>query len=284
MEASPKLKTPVGLFAGSRLLATQPDVVVCALALRGHHAAFEVLYERYHRPVYAFTFHLLGRGAGAEDAEDITQETFSTAFSKLSDRREQGSFRSWLFTIARNRTFDHLRASKPQPADVSELAIAGAADTERDAESKAQITWLVSAMHELPPRQREALVMKELGGLSLGEIATGMETTLSGVKQLLNRARNGLGEAAEGTGFSRRRLRGELNSVVPMLPVVVSGGWLAALGVGGGTAATGGRGGGWRALRQRQGGGCFVDGCGGRRRHGRGAKGCRRRPRRSDRE
>lgn len=238
MEASPKLRPKTGAFAGGRLLAMQPDRIVCALALRGNGTAYEVLYERYHGSVYGFAYHLLGRGATAEDAQDIAQETFSTAFSKLGDRREEGSFKSWLFTIARNRTFDHLRVRRLQPADVTELAIAGAADTERDAESNAQMTWLVSAMNELPPRQREALVMKELGGMPLAEIAAAMETTSSGVKQLLNRARNSLGEAAEDSGFSRRRLRGDLNSVVPALPAVAGGGVLATLGIGG--AAAGG--------------------------------------------
>ena len=203
MEASPHLNPKRGPFSGSRLLQTQPDGVLCRLALRGNPAAFEALYNRHHGALYGFVFHLLGRGASAEDAEDIAQESFSTAFSKLADRRDDGSFKSWLFTIARNRAVDHMRAGRPPTADVTELPLAAAGGPERQAESKAEMAWLMTALADLPERQREALVMREMGGLSYDEIADGMETTVPGVKQLINRARGTLNEAADVSDCAR---------------------------------------------------------------------------------
>lgn len=174
MEASPQLSPKYRPFTPSRLLQTQPDRVLCVLALRGNAGAYEALYNRHHNALYGFVYHLLGRGASAEDAEDIAQEAFSAAFSKLGERRDEASFKSWLFTIARNRAYDQLRAWRPVAADVSELTLVSEAGTERDAERKAHMAWLMSALAVLPERQREALVMREMGGLTYNEIATGM--------------------------------------------------------------------------------------------------------------
>ncbi|MFY9265454.1 MAG: RNA polymerase sigma factor [Solirubrobacterales bacterium] len=236
MEASPNLKSHVGPFAAGKLLAAQPDRVVCALALRGNPGAYEVLYARYQRPIHAFIYHLLGRAGSAQDAEDIVQETFSTAFGKLAERRHAGSFKSWLYTIARNRTVDHLRVHRPVATDLTDVTVASGADLALVAENSAEMHWLVGAMHELPDRQRDALVMMELGGMSQKEIAADLGTTPAAVKKLVNRARDSLGEASEGSGYSRRRVRRELHAAVPVLPLAATGGGLAAFGVGGATA------------------------------------------------
>lgn len=243
MEASPHLNPKRGPFSGSRLLQAQPDGVLCRLALRGNPGAFEALYTRHHGALYGFLFHLLGRGASAEDAEDIAQESFSTAFSKLADRRDDGSFKSWLFTIARNRAVDHMRAGRPPTADVTELPLAAAGGPERQAESKAEMAWLMTALADLPERQREALVMREMGGLSYDEIAVGMQTTVPGVKQLINRARGTLNEAADVSELRPRRLRKELAALVPVLPIATVSAGVAAFGVattGAGVAASAG--------------------------------------------
>lgn len=247
MEASPQFKPRRGPFSGSRLLQTQPDGVLCRLALRGNAGAYEALYTRHHGALYGFVFHLLGRGASAEDAEDIAQESFSTAFSKLADRRDDGSFKSWLFTIARNRAYDQLRAGRPQMADVTELPIAAEGGPERQAESKAEMAWLMTALGDLPERQREALVMREMGGFSYGEIAEDMETTVPGVKQLINRARGSLTEAADGADLRPRKLRKELAALVPVIPIAMTSAGVTAFGVAGTSAGVAAGAGGFSA-------------------------------------
>lgn len=242
MEASPQLNPRSGSFAASRLLKSQPDRVLCALALRGNDGAYETLFNRYHAAVYAFVFHVLGRNATAEDAEDIAQEAFSTAFRRLAERREGGSFKSWLFTIARNRAIDHVRMRKPASADVAELPLVGEPGVEAKAESRADLAWLVTAMTDLPPRQREALVMRELGGLSYDEIASAVGTTVPGVKQLISRARGSLFDAAEGRGIKSRGLRKELAAIVPAAPLIAGGNTLATAGIGGSAAGMAGAG------------------------------------------
>jgi RNA polymerase sigma factor (sigma-70 family) len=218
-------------------MQTQSDRVLCGLALRGNAGAYEALYNRHHNALYGFVYHLLGRGATAEDSEDIAQEAFGTAFSKLGERRDEASFKSWLFTIARNRAFDQLRARRPVAADVTELTLVSETGTEGDAERKAHLVWLMDALAGLPERQREALVMREMGGLSYNQIATDLRTTVPGVKQLINRARGSLTDAAEGADYRPRRLSKELGALVPALPLA-GGAGLTAFGIGGSAVAS----------------------------------------------
>lgn len=244
MEASRKLNgsNPVSTLASgaaSKMLAVQPDRVLCTLALRGNASAFEVLYTRYHRSIYAFIYHLLGRGANAEDAEDLAQDTFGSAFDKLEARRESGSFKAWLYTIARNRTFDHIKSDKSNPSNEldTELEADAGASAELTAEQRAQMLWLVGALHELPERQRQALVMRELGGMSYDEIATSIDATVPSVKQLINRARGTVTQAASLAGYSPRNLDKSLQAIAPLLPIAAASTTLAAFGIGSGSAA-----------------------------------------------
>lgn len=230
MEASPKPDSGVlpPLAAGSKLLNVQPDSVLCKLCMRGSDDAFAVLHARYHRQVFAFVFHLLGRPGVTADAEDLTQEIFSKAFSGLRSRSAEGSFKSWLFVIARNHTFDHIRARRPgsltlddegagEPAEVLSIAA--------QVEQKHELAWLVDAVAALPERQREALVLRELGGMSYVEIADALDTNQESAKQLIKRGRATVSSAAERDGYRSRNLSKELAMAAPIVP-------LAALGMG----------------------------------------------------
>lgn len=227
----------------------QPDGVLCRLARRGNTGAYDVLYRRYRQPVYAFVYHLLGSSGRTADAEDIAQDAFTKAFAAIARKNPDGSFRHWIFTIARNRTFDHLNGSKRTIALVDvEGGGEPPAPPERPqtadvAENNAELEWLVGAVGELPERQREALVMKELGGLSHAEIATEMGTTVSATKKLINRGRAEVSKAAGEAGYRPRRLGKELACAAPVLPlaaigagIVIPAGAAAGGTVAGGTA------------------------------------------------
>src|SRR5690349_14549944 len=94
----------------------EPDAADDAALLRAHAAgdrqAFARLYDRYDRPRFVFIRRLLGP-AGREAAEDLHQETW-IAISRNAASFDAGrsSFAAWLFTIARNKTFDHFRRQK----------------------------------------------------------------------------------------------------------------------------------------------------------------------------
>jgi RNA polymerase sigma factor (sigma-70 family) len=229
MEASPTshdaLAPPAA--AGSKLLMVQPDAVLCALCSRGSDDAFTVLHARYHREVFAFVYHLLGRASGGEDAEDLTQEIFSKAFSSLRTRRPGGSFKGWLFAIARNHTFDHIRVRKPNTLTLEEgvgdEASENVVSIVHQVERKAELDWLVAAVADLPERQREALVMRELAGMSYGEIATSLDTSAEGAKQLIKRGRATVSNAAERDGYRSRKLGRDLAMAAPVVPLAATG-------------------------------------------------------------
>lgn len=203
----------------------QPDSVLCKLCARGSDDAFAVLYSRYRQQVFAFIFHLLDRPSAKEDAEDITQEVFSKAYTAMHSKQQDGSFKHWLFTIARNRTFDTIRALKPNAIqiDTTEDAVqmpTTGRSASSEAEAKQELAWLVGTVSGLPERQREALVMRELAGMSHAQIADALETSVPATKQLISRGRDSVHDAARENGYQSRRLGRELAMAAPILPFV----------------------------------------------------------------
>jgi RNA polymerase sigma factor (sigma-70 family) len=249
MEASPKdghgLVPPGAVSA--RLLSMQPDAVLCKLCMRGSDDAFAVLHARYSQQVFAFVFHLLNRPGSVDDAEDLTQEILGKAFSNMSTRRDEGSFKAWLFRIARNHTFDHIRARRPSPASFDDPDFheepSNVISLQQEVEKRSEMDWLLAAMGRLPDRQREALVMRELGGMSYDEIGETLETTPEGVKQLIKRGRSNVSQAAEVSGYRSKSLKRELGLAAPIVSIA----WLgsgagnasAAMATGTAAAATG---------------------------------------------
>ncbi len=245
MEASPKFDTGTASSLRRGLLSTQGDKTLAMLAARGNTSAFDTIHARYHRRIFVYVYGLLGRNASAEDAEDLTQEVFHSAFRSLESQRPDGSLKAWLYTIARNRTFDHLRANRVSLVEITDETMAAAADTEQIVAGRIELAWLMTALDDLPERQREALVLREMGGLSYGEIAATLATTEASVKQLLTRARTTVVAAANAEDVrAPRRLGKSINSLFPAGAVLPGGAGIAsALGLGGGGAAFGAGGG-----------------------------------------
>lgn len=216
------------------MLLAQPDAVLCRLSARGNVSAYDVLFRRYRQPIHAFVFHLLGRNGSPADAEDITQEAFMSAFVAIGEKRREGSFKHWIYTIARNRTFDFVRARRPVTSTAElddatlEMSVAGNASSE--AENRAEFAWVVDAVATLPDRQRSALVMRELGGMSHAEIAAALETTVPATKHLINRGRASVGEAAVQNGMRPRDISKQLALAAPVLPLASVGLGLGASG------------------------------------------------------
>lgn len=238
MEASPKDGhglVPPGAVSG-RLLSMQPDAVLCKLCIRGSDDAFAVLHARYSQQVFAFVFHLLNRPGSVDDAEDLTQEILGKAFSSMSTRRDEGSFKAWLFRIARNHTFDHIRARRPAPASFDDPDFheepSNVISLQQEVEKRSEMDWLLAAMGRLPERQREALVLRELGGMSYDEIGETLDTSSEGVKQLIKRGRSNVSQAAEVSGYRSKSLSRDLAFAAPIVTIA----WMGA-GAGNASAA-----------------------------------------------
>jgi RNA polymerase sigma-70 factor (ECF subfamily) len=165
----------------------------------GDRTALEQLLTPYERPLYALCRGILGH---ADDAEDAVQDTFLRALRALPGFRGDSAVRSWLYRIAVNVCLDRKRSDQPtEPWDEDRSPLH---THSRSPESIAvSHLALLEALGELLPRQRAVLLLKELEGWSVPEIAAAMRWNEKRVYNELYRARRVLSEwrqreAAEG--------------------------------------------------------------------------------------
>ena len=172
----------------------QSDNMLIEAFQQGDEFAFVALYNRYKGPVYAFCAKmLLDRAA----AQDVMQETFVRVYEHRQRLRRAGSFKSWLFTIARNQCLNTLRRSNrytefdETAADVH--AFDGETPFARLMKSE-QVELVDRFLKELSPEYREVLVLREYQNLSYDEIAAVTRNAVSSVKSRLFKARRKLGQ------------------------------------------------------------------------------------------
>jgi len=142
------------------------------------------------------------------DGEDIVQEALARAFYALSMATDVPPLRPWLFRVAHNTSIDFLRRYERKHVEArADFDDVGGADDTIDPEV---VRAGIAAFLELPVAQRSAVILKDVLGHSLEEIAGTMETTVPAVKAALVRGRAGLraarerSAAANDTGDSRR--------------------------------------------------------------------------------
>jgi len=185
MEAS-TLSSGRFLPRSRRLLARFSDERLVKEVRRGNEAAFEAIYDRHHAGLLAFSRHML---RSQEDAEDVLQHTFVAAFRKLREGERATQLKPWLYTIARNRSLDVLRSRRPEEDKEPDQATASASE---EVEQRTELKELLADVHNVPDRQRSALVLATVGGLSYLEIAEVLECEANQVKSLVFEARSAL--------------------------------------------------------------------------------------------
>lgn len=213
MEASAlRQTTRAPLLAGiSPYLRLQRDERLVALARRGHPAAFEVLVRRYQARLLAFCRGMLG---STEDAEDVLQEVFASAYKALLADERPINARPWLYRIARNRCLNHLRGARPAGVDSMDVfEHDNGASTVETVQRREELRLIVADVQRLPESQRSALLLREMENLSYDQIALAMDTTVPAVKSLLVRARVSLAEANEARSLTCDEVRLELGRV-----------------------------------------------------------------------
>jgi RNA polymerase sigma-70 factor (ECF subfamily) len=161
----------------------------------GDRGAFEVLYRRYARPVFALALRRLGDRGRAEDA---VQETFTSVWrSARSYRLERGPGAPWLYAVARNAIVDRRRSRTEPPTEVPETASPDAEPAER-----AEASWTAWRVHralaELPENERTVLELAYWSELSQSEIAEFLDIPLGTVKTRTRTALARLADALEG--------------------------------------------------------------------------------------
>lgn len=168
-------------------------------AKKGDQIAFTFLLDHFWNEVYGF---MLKRTENETDAEDITIETFSKAFDKISTYNSEFQFNTWLIAIAKNVYIDLLRKKKSnlfvEITDEQDRQAYNIADTTPSAEDELiieqNLSQLLLFIKELKPHYQEVIQLRYFQELSYQEIANKIDEPISNVKIKLLRAKKLLAE------------------------------------------------------------------------------------------
>jgi RNA polymerase sigma factor (sigma-70 family) len=182
-----------------------PDRRLVASVRAGDVGAFEVIYDRHAAKLVSFCRHMLG---SKEDAEDAVQRTLASAYRSLLADDRAIELRPWLFAIARNECISLLRQRRPlDELGREEVATDGLGAR---VEHREELRNLLADLRELPERQRAALLLYELGGLSHAQIAEVIDVRPDQVKAYVFQARSNLIAEREARNRSCAEVREEL--------------------------------------------------------------------------
>lgn len=177
------------------LSAETPDGELLVRIARKDREAFELLYQRYVRPIFGFA---LRRLRDRPRAEDATQETFAAVWrSAGSYKPERGPASPWLYAVARNAVVDRLRARQEPPGEMPDTASAEPGPADR-AETAYVSLRVHRALEDLPEKEREVIELAYWSGFSQSEVAGFLGIPLGTVKTRTRSALAHLSEILEG--------------------------------------------------------------------------------------
>lgn len=155
---------------------------------RGDEQAFRELVARYEALVRSYALGILG---DRQEAEDAAQECFLRAYRRLGAFRGEATLQTWLLRICRNHCLDRLRA-RPSVELVElrpDLADGASDTTESSVAIRVDRERLVNALAVLPEPLQQAVVLRELRGLSYEEVASALGLPIGTVRSRLSAAR-----------------------------------------------------------------------------------------------
>jgi len=163
----------------------QADLQTALECRNGNLKKFGELYEKYVDKIYSFVYY---KTFHKEIAEDIVSQTFIQALEKIRTFNEKkGSFKSWLYRIARNLVIDYYR-SKKTDIDIDQIwDLHAESDTARSADTNIEIKKLYEYLKILNRREREIIIMRLWDGLSYGEISRILGKSIAGCKMMFAR-------------------------------------------------------------------------------------------------
>jgi RNA polymerase sigma-70 factor (ECF subfamily) len=165
----------------------QPDDGVLRKAQRGDEHAFCIIVRSYQLPVYNYVLRMVG---DRSLAEDLTQEVFLRVFQGLPRFSSRSKFTTWLFQVTKNRVLDELRATERRPravVDLDDIPPLEVVDAPFERIEAIDAVW--RAVELLNVDLKMALLLRDVVGLSYGEIAESLEVTLATVKWRIWKAR-----------------------------------------------------------------------------------------------
>ncbi len=170
------------------------DEQLVAAYRKGNEQAFDLLVHRHLKPLYGFVYQFL---RNPHDTEDVVQESFLKAWKQLRSFDASKKFKTWLFQIAKNTSFDYCKKKKTiafsdMDGDAEESFLDTIADyaplPDQVFESAHLAEHLEKGLEELPLLQRAVLFLYYQGGLIFREIADILDEPLDTVKSRHRRA------------------------------------------------------------------------------------------------
>ena len=173
-------------------------------AAAGDEEAFAELVRLHEKKVYHLALKMCGN---AEDAADVAQEAFLSAWKGLPNFRGDAGFATWLYRLTSNAAIDLLRRSKKQRGEVSlddeETGmdpVDGDLPLQEQVEASELREAVTAGLAELSEDHRQALVLREIQELSYEEIAAALDVDLGTVKSRISRARRALRKILQKSG------------------------------------------------------------------------------------
>lgn len=170
----------------------QPDAELARLAQEGDLDAFAEIVRRHERRLRIVLLRILD---DARDVEEAVQDTFVQAWRNLDRYRGDAALFTWLYRIGVNAALARTRRKEPVAVDLAALESveAPAVRSEQRPEAAAEASHLrslvVSALAELPFENREAVVLRDLAGLSNAEVAAALGISIAAAKSRIHRGR-----------------------------------------------------------------------------------------------
>jgi RNA polymerase sigma-70 factor (ECF subfamily) len=170
------------------------DAQVVARVRAGATHEFAILVGRYQRLLYRHAVTMvLDHGM----AEDMVQDAFVRAYSRLGDCRDPERFRAWIFQTLRNRCLDHLKAPRRRdvPLDDAPLVMDPGDAPDALAERGETASRIAAALARLSPEQRETFIMHYVDGMPYERMSELFDVSVSALKMRALRAREALSAA-----------------------------------------------------------------------------------------
>jgi len=170
--------------------ADAPDLELCRLAAAGNLAAFEEVYERYHRRTYSLCLRMT---SSQTEAEDLTQEVFIQLFRKIGSFRGDSAFSTWLHRLTVNQVLMHFRRRSvknertSEDGEMPEQTVVGSANPNRM--QVVDRIALKNAIGDLPNGYRNVFILHDVKGYEHEEVARMMGISVGTSKSQLHKAR-----------------------------------------------------------------------------------------------
>jgi RNA polymerase sigma-70 factor (ECF subfamily) len=163
------------------------DAELLARVVDGDHDAFNQIMRHHEDRVFSVSLRIMGN---REQALDATQETFLTAFRKADQFKGNSALGTWIYRIAVNTCYDMLRKQKRRKTDpIPEHLDPTDHAAEDEVDSAALRPEIRAALAAIPPDFRSAVILSDIEGLGLPEVAEVLGVPVGTVKSRVFRGR-----------------------------------------------------------------------------------------------